>query len=177
YTSFFWPALLVYAFLTVWVLKLTKQHKMDTKNILYNIIPLLIMIALGLFIGIMEIPLPTGLTQFTGSFGSMAVPLILFCMGLSISIKDSLKSTKALLPFLVIRLLIWIAATAIMLQLPIFDEMSRKVLMINALAPLGVNPIVISDMFGLDSEFVANSITISTVIFLLFLPFLFLFWG
>ena len=177
YTSFYWPAMLIYSFLTVWVLKLTKQHRLDKKNLLYNVVPLLFMIALGLIVGIMEIPLPLWLTQFTGSFGSMAVPLVLFCMGLSISIKGSLKSARALLPYLAIRLVIWLGATALMLQLPWFDTVSRQVLMINALAPLGVNPIVVSDMFGLDSEFVANSITISTVIFLLFLPFLFLLRG
>jgi len=176
YTSFYWPWLLSYAFLTVGVLKLSKQHSLDKKKILANIIPLLVMIAVGLVIGLNNIVLPVWLTQFTDSFGNMAVPLILFCMGLSISIKKSLASLWSLIPYLSVRLIIWVGATFILLQIPVFDEPSRKVLMINALAPLGVNPLVVTDMFGLDSEFVANSITVSTVLFLIFLPLLFLIW-
>ncbi|WP_168203603.1 AEC family transporter [Oceanispirochaeta crateris] len=176
YTSFFWPILLFYGFLITVVLKLTKHQKLDKKSIHFNIIPLLIMVALGLIFGIMNISLPEGLAQFSESFGSMAVPLILFCMGLSISIKSSLRSALPLLPFLVVRFVVWIAATAILFQLPWFDETSRKVLIINVMAPLGVSIMVISDMFGLDTDFIANSITISTLIFLFFLPFLFYFW-
>jgi len=159
------------------MLKLSKQHNLDKKNILSNVIPMLIMILLGLVIGLTNTELPDWLSKFTNSFGDMAVPLILFCMGLSISIKKSLASLWILIPYLTVRLLIWIGATLILLQLPWFDEASRKVLMINALAPLGVNPLVVTDMFGLDSEFVANSITISTVLFLIFLPVLFLLWN
>lgn len=177
YTSFFWPALVLYSIFTVIVLKLTQSNKIDTKNILYNIIPLLVMIALGLTVGLLDIDLPYWLTSFTGSFGPIAVPTILFCMGLSISIKGSVKSARILLPYLLIRLLVWMGATYLTLQLSIFDELSRGVLLINMFAPIGINPIVICDMFGLDTEFVANSITVSTVLYLLFLPVMFLLWG
>ncbi|MBF9014481.1 MULTISPECIES: AEC family transporter [unclassified Oceanispirochaeta] len=177
YTSFFWPVLVVYSLLTVIILKLTKNNKVDTKSILYNIIPLLILLALGLMVGLLDINLPVWLTSFTGSFGLIAVPTILFCMGLSISIKGSIKSARILLPYLLIRLAVWIGATYLTLQLSFFDDISREVLLINMFAPIGINPIVIGDMFGLDTDFIANSITVSTVLYLLCLPVLFLLWG
>jgi predicted permease len=177
YTSFIWPMLIVYTILTVIILKLTKNNKIDTKSILYNIIPLLTMLALGLMVGLLDIILPVWLTSFTESFGPIAVPTVLFCMGLSISIEGSLKSAKILFPYLVIRLAIWIGATYLTLQLSFFDDLSRKVLLINMFAPIGINPIVLGDMFGLDSDFIANSITVSTVLYLLFLPVMFLLWG
>lgn len=177
YTSFFWPTLVLYSFFTVIALKLIQSNKIDSKSILYNIIPLLIMITLGLTVGLLDISLPVWLTSFTGSFASIAVPTILFCMGLSISIEGSLKSAKILLPYLIIRLAVWIGATYLTLQLSFFDDLSRKVLLINMFAPIGINPIVICDMFGLDTDFVANSITVSTVLYLLFLPVMFLLWG
>lgn len=176
YTTFFWPALTLYSFLTVFVLKLHQQKKLDKTNVLYNIVPLLIMIALGLILGIYDISLPAWLTVFTGKFSVMAVPIILFCMGLSISLSRSIRESVTAIPYLLIRFAIWIATLLILLQIPAFDDVSRKVLMINALAPLGVNPLVIGDMFGLDTDFIASTTTISTVYFLLFLPLLFLFW-
>ncbi|MDC7242340.1 MAG: hypothetical protein PQJ50_18445 [Spirochaetales bacterium] len=176
YTSFFWPVLFFYALCTVFALKLTKSGNIDKKGILYNVIPLLTMLFLGLTAGLTEAPLPSFLTSFTGTFGAIAVPTILFCMGLSIHIRNAASEVKPLLPFLLVRFVIWITATWIVTRMPFLDTVSRRVLLINSLAPIGVNPIVIADMFGLDTDFVASSITVSTLIYLLYLPFLFILW-
>lgn len=177
YTGFYWPYLIFFAFLTVHVSKLSRKRKPDKKEFAFNIIPILTMLFLGLAAGIGDARLPEWVIRLTDSFGSMAIPLVLFCMGLSISLKNSLKLVRPLVPFLMIRLAVWIGATWVMIHLPWYDDTSRQVLMINALAPLGVNPMVVSDMFGLDTEFIANSTVISTIIFLLFIPFIFFVWG
>ncbi|MDC7232984.1 MAG: hypothetical protein PQJ58_07110 [Spirochaetales bacterium] len=176
YTSFYWPALIVFSLITLVVLKLTKAHSLDSKEILKNIIPLLAMLALGLTAGLLHLNLPEWLTAFTGSLGPIAVPTILFCTGLSISVKGTAKAAGPILPYLIVRQLIWIALFALILRLSWFDDISRKVLFINAFAPIGVTTMVICDMFGLDTDFAANAIALSTVIYLLMLPLLFLLW-
>lgn len=176
YTAFYWPFLMLYAFATVFVLGLHKSHGLNKREIAYNLAPLLLMIFLGLTLGIRGVEIPSWLDDFSIGFGGMGIPLTLFCMGLSISLRKAFKSVIPLLPYLLIRSLIWIGISLLMIRMPFYDEQSIKVLMINSLAPLAINPIIISDMFGLDTEFVANSTTVSTVFFLLGLPLLFLFW-
>ena len=176
YTTFFWPSLLLYSFLTVFALKLHQQQKMDRKIVLYNIVPLMSMIGAGLLIGLYEIQLPVWLSSFTGSFSAMAVPIILFCMGLSISIRRSTREALTAVPFLLIRFAFWIITVIIMLQIPVYDDASRKVLVVLAFAPLGVTALAIGDMFGLDTDFIASMTAISTVYFLILLPLLFMFW-
>jgi predicted permease len=134
------------------------------------------MIFIGLTLGITDTGIPVWMEEFSDSFGEMGIPTILFCMGLSISLRDAFKSTRPLLPYLMIRTLSWIGVTFLLTRIPLYDKTSVKVLVINSLAPLGINPIIMSDMFGLDSEFVAHSITVSTVLFLIGLPILFLVW-
>lgn len=177
YTGLFWPYLISFASLTVLVFGLKQTKKLEKKDFLYNIVPILSMLFIGLAAGIGRWNLPLWLTGVTDSFGAMAIPLILFGMGLSITLKNSVKIARPILPFLLIRLIVWIGATWVMLQLPWFDDTSRKVLMINALAPLGVNPLVVSDMFGMDTEFIANATVISTIIFLLYIPLMFVLWA
>lgn len=177
YTGFYWPYLFIFAFLTVLVFGLRQTKKLDRKEFAYNMVPILSMLFLGLAAGVSGVDLPLWFVKFSDSFGSMAIPLVLFCMGLSLSFRNSIKMIRPLVPFLLIRLAVWIGATWVMIHLPWFDDTSRRVLMINALAPLGVNPIVVSDMFGMDTEFIANSTVISTVLFLFFIPIMFLAWG
>ena len=176
YSAFYWPFLMAYAFATVFVFGLHKTHDLDKKEIACNLIPVLGMTAVGLILGITETVIPDWLADFTESFGSMGIPLTLYCLGLSISLRDAFKSTLSLLPYLIVRAILWTGVTVFMIKLPVYDEISSKVLIINSLAPLGIMSIVVSDMFGLDSEFVAHAITVSTVFFLIGLPVLFLLW-
>lgn len=177
YTSFYWPFLFLFAAFSVLVLGLSKEKELDKKELFYNIAPILLALFTGLSVGLTGVSVPQWILQFTDTFGSMAIPLILFCMGLSLSVRRSIKTAGPLFPFLILRLSVWILATFIMLKLPWFDESSRKVLMINTFAPLGVAPIAVSDMFGMDTEFIANSTIISTLLYLLFIPVMFMVWG
>ena len=176
FTSFYWPATFLFGFLTVKVMGLDKKKVFNRKEIARNILGMLLMILLGLTIGILELPLPEWLTSVTGTFGKMGIPVILFGMGLSISLKEAFKSVKPFILFLIVRLAVWIAVILIITRIPVFDAYSRRVLFINALAPLGVASLILTDIFNLDSEITAHAIAVSTVFYLLFLPFLFLFW-
>jgi predicted permease len=176
YTSLYWPYLLLFAFLTVLVFGLSKTKALDKKEFLYNLIPILSAVFLGLTAGLTGAVIPSWLNRFVDSFASIAIPLIFFCMGLSITFKKSIKTAGPLIPFLVLRLGVWLIATFVMVKMPWFDEASKQVLIINAFAPLGVNPIIIGEMFGMDTEFIANSTIISTVLFLLYVPLIFIFF-
>ena len=178
YTAFYWPIIMLYALATVKVIGLKKSHDLDIKNVYFSLIPMLIMMFTGLTLGLTETEIPQWLASFTTTFGNMAIPMILFGMGLSISLKEAFKSVKDLIPYLMVRAVVWIGISLLMIQLSIYDGVSKQVLIINSLAPLGVTPIVITDMFGLDSEFVGHATTVSTVFYIiLVLPLLFLLWG
>lgn len=176
YTALYWPYLLFFAFLTVLVFGLNKSKALNKKEFFYNLIPIISAVSLGLTAGLTGATIPLWLNQFIDSFGSIAIPLIFFCMGLSITFRRSLKTAGPLIPFLIIRLGVWILATFVMIKMPWFDEPSKKVLIINAFAPLGVNPIIVGEMFGMDTEFIANSTIISTVVFLIYVPLIFTFF-
>lgn len=177
YVAFYWPFLLAFSGLTVLVFGLRKTKVLDKREFAYNLVPILSMMFLGLAVGITGIEIPDWLALVSGKFGSMAIPIILFCVGLSISFRKSARTAGPLIPFLFLRLMVWIGASFIMTRLPWFDEASRGVLMINALAPLGVNPIIVGDMFGMDTEFIANSTIISTILFLFYIPLMFFLWA
>lgn len=175
YMALYWPFLLIFAFFTVLVFGLSKSKPLNKKEFFYNLIPIISAVFLGLVAEITGVSLPLWLNQFVDSFGSIAIPLIFFCMGLSLSFRNSIKTAGPLIPFLVLRLSVWLIATYIMVKMPWFDEPSKQVLIINAFAPLGVNPIIVGEMFGMDTEFIANSTIISTVLFLLYVPLIFIF--
>lgn len=177
YTAFYWPSLLTFAMLTVLVFRLKQEKELNKREFAYNLIPIFAMLFLGLAAGISGWQFPRWFIDVTDRFGSMAIPIILFSMGLSISLRYSIKTAGSLIPFLLIRLAVWVGITFLMIRLPWFDGTSRHVLLINSMAPLGINPIVVSDMFGLDTEFVANATVISTVLFLFFIPLMFFLWA
>ncbi len=176
FTTFYWPATFLYGLLTVKVMGLHKKNDFNKKEIAMNITGTLIMILAGLLAGINQVPLPEWLTSVTGTFGSMGIPVILFGMGLSISLKEAFKSIKPFIFFLLLRLSVWILVAVLMMKLPFYDAYSRQVLIINALAPLGVASLILTDVFNMDSEITAHAIAVSTVFYLLFLPLLFVFW-
>ena len=118
YTSFYWPFMLIFSFLTVLVFGLSKTKELNKKEFAYNIIPILTFLFVGLIIGVSGFKLPDWMIGFFDSFSKMAIPLILFCMGLSISIRKSIKTSGPLLPFLLVRFGLWALVTFILVQLP-----------------------------------------------------------
>jgi len=177
YTALYWPFLLIFSFLTIAVFGLKQEKTLNKRELLYNVVPVLLFMAGGLTVGISGVKIPLWLDSFISGFGNMAIPMILFGMGLSLTFGKSLTTARSLIPYLFLRLLVWIGVTFVLTRLPWFDGTSRTVLMINALAPFGVNPIIVGDMFGMDTEFMANSTVISTILFLLFIPIIFFLWA
>ena len=176
YTSFYWPGIMIFGLITVKIFGLKKEHDFDKKGMAFSIFPVLTMIVLGLVLNLTGIDLPEWLERFTSTFGSMGIPIILFSMGLSISLREAFQSALSFIPYLLIRTVIWLGIGLFMTSLPFYDGQSRQVLIINALAPLGVASLVLMDTFNLDTKFAAHAITVSTVFFLVFLPFMIYFW-
>ncbi|MDC7222273.1 MAG: AEC family transporter, partial [Spirochaetales bacterium] len=96
--SFWWPNLYLYSILTLLVCGGGGSLKGEGRNIAMNLASSLGAVILGLTLNLSGVTVPGDLVHFINSFGSMTVPLILFTVGMSISVKDSLADLKRLLP-------------------------------------------------------------------------------
>jgi malate permease and related proteins len=169
--SFWWPNLYLYSILTLLVCGGHGSFKGQGKNIAMNLIPSLGAVFLGLLLNMTGILIPSELDIFISSFGTMTVPLILFTVGMSISLRDSVADLKRLLPLTFIRTAISFAAIALtVLMMPMLDDMSRKSLFIEAVMPVAAGTLVMGQVFRLDTRFISAAIALSTLISFITIP-------
>ncbi len=101
-------------------------------------------------------------------FGHMTTPIILFGAGLSVSFK--LKDVR-MIPVLIIRLILGLGAALLTVTLfRSLDEMSRTVILMVSLMPVGVNALIVGEMLELDEGWIAGAITLSTLAALITIP-------
>lgn len=164
-SSFWWPNMYLYTFLTILICGGAGNFKGEGKTITANIIPSMTAVVLGLTLNLTGVALFPALLDFFSSFSVMTVPLILYTVGMSISVRDSLADLKRLLPLTFIRTLISLAAIGFtLLLLPVLDETSRKSLLIEAFMPVAAGNLVMAHVFNLDSRFISSAVALSTLV-------------
>jgi len=170
FTTFFWVAQYLFGFLTYKVTqKGNEEHKLEGLGA--NVLPVFATVGLGLFLNLMQWQIPPVLYDFVDKFGKMTVPLILFTMGMTISLKHSFSNLKELLPLVLFRHIIIAATMAItILALPMLDEISVKVLIIEALMPIAAGVIIIGDIFKNDMEYISSATALSTILAFVTIP-------
>ena len=170
-SSFWWPNMYLYSFLTILVCRGGGSLKGEGKNITANIIPPIIAVFLGLIMNLSGLNVPEDLQLFFSSFAVMTVPLILFTVGMTISVKDSISDIKRLLPLSFIRTVISLGAMMLtILVLPMLDETSRKSLLIEAFMPVGAGNLIMAHVFNLDNRFISSAIALSTLVSFAVIP-------
>ena len=175
FTALWWPILYLGSFL---VSKLTKVNSaLDVKNYIINMTVPTVALILGVIFNLLNIPLYEPLTYSLSKFGDMTVTIILFTVGLSISIRNSLKDLKmAIAPILLRPILGIIGGFITVYILGITDPISRGSILIESTMPVAVFTVVIGDMLGLDGKLMSSILILSTLLSLVTIPLTLLFF-
>ncbi len=170
-SSFWWPNMYLYSILTIIACGGKGGFNGEGRNIAMNMVPALSAVFLGLVMNVAGLSLPEDIMDFLNSYGNMTVPLILFTVGMSISLKDSLADIRRLLPLTFIRTAVSIMAISLtVLMLPMLDDISRKSLFIETIMPAGAGILVMGHVFGLDNRFISSAIALSTLVSFITIP-------
>ena len=131
-------------------------------------IPVLVAFIIGLTLALLDIEVPEVLAGPLSSFGRMTSPLILFGVGLTVSFRADWRELALLLP---LRLVLGFAAAWITLLLfPGLDDLSRRVILIVSVMPVGASAAIIGDIMDLDDSWLSGAITLSTLLALITIP-------
>ena len=131
-------------------------------------IPILAAFLLGLAAALSGIELPAPLMSPLNAMARMTTPLILFGVGLSVTLKGSGRELAFLLP---VRLLAGLAAAWLAtLLVGSLDELSRRSILIVSTMSVGANTLIMGEVMGLDEEFLAGAVALSAVLALLTIP-------
>ncbi|MBN2628261.1 MAG: AEC family transporter [Spirochaetales bacterium] len=170
-SSFWMPNLYLYSILTLLVCGGDGSLKGEGRRIAVNLLPALAAVFLGLGLNLGGLKVHGDLIYFFNSFGDMTVSLILFTVGMSISVRDSIADLRRLLPLTFIRTALSFCAISLtILILPMLDETSRKSLYIETVMPVATGNLIMSHVFGLDNRFVSSAIALSTLVSFVTIP-------
>ncbi len=163
-----WPVTIFLALLTQLVVSSSEDRQKAAFRTIKTGLPLLAAFGLGLGLSLTDIALPDFLMDTLSVFGHMTTPIILFGAGLSVSFK--LKDVR-MIPVLIIRLILGLGAALLTVTLfRSLDEMSRTVILMVSLMPVGVNALIVGEMLELDEGWIAGAITLSTLAALITIP-------
>lgn len=169
FTSLWWPVLYLGS---LFVAKITKiDSTLDMKNYILNMIVPIISLVLGIILNTSKIPVASTFLYTIDIFGNMTVPIILLCVGFSISVRDSFKDIKkVIIPVLLRPTLGLIGGLLTINILGITDSLSRQTVLIESTMPVAILAVVIADMLGLDDKLMSSILILSTLLSLLTIP-------
>ncbi len=162
FTTLWWPMIYAGTFL---IGKMTRvNNHIEVKRYLLNIITPVFALLLGVVFNIYNIPIYNPILALINSFGDMTVTLILFSVGLTISITHGVKNIKrAIVPVLLRPLLGVVTVLFILIIMQIKDPISRKVLLINSTMPTAVISVILGEMLELDGQLLSSILVLSTL--------------
>lgn len=168
YAVLFWPATIMYSFLSKIVVDRREGGIRSALHLLKIAIPILTAFIAGLIIAILGWQLPVSLMEPLSAFGRMTVPLILFGVGLSVSFRANWGELSFLLP---LRLILGFGAAWLTTRMVgSLDDLSQTAILMVSVMPVGANSLIIGDVLGLDEEFIAGAVTLSALLALVTIP-------
>jgi len=178
YSTFFWVNQYLFGFLNYRLTVQTSQKKQKLDGLLPSILPVFVSVLLGILLNLLKREVPGVLFEFLDKFGRMTVPLILFSLGMSVSLERSFARIKELLPLVLFRHVIIAAATVLtLLLIPGLDELSRQVVIIESFMPIAAGVLVIGDVFKRDMEYLSSGVALSTILSFVTIPLILFFWS
>lgn len=178
FSTFFWVNQYLIGFLSYRLTVKNQQNPPRLEGLLPSVLPVFISVLLGTALNLLKLQVPAVLFSFLDKFGQMTVPLILFSLGMSVSLKSSFGRIRELLPLVLFRHLIIGAATVLTLfLLPQLDEISRQVVIIESLMPIAAGVLVIGEVFKRDMEYISSGIALSTILSFLTIPLILFLWA
>ena len=168
FAALFWPVTILYAFLARYFTGGTEEdHKAALRTLKIGI-PIISAFLLGVLSALLRIRIPPLLMTSLTAFSGMTITLILFGVGLSLSFHGQWGELAILLP---LRLALGFGAAWLTTRLvPGLDGLSRTVIMTVSVMPVGANSLIMGEVRGLDGEFLARAVTLSTVLALITIP-------
>lgn len=169
FNTLWWPGIYLGTFL---IGKLTKiESALNVKDFLLNIIVPSGVLILGILFNVFGIPIYKPVLHTFTVFGDMTVTLILFSVGLTISISSSFKGIKsAIIPVITRPILGIISGILAIIILGVSDPISRSAILIDSTMPTAVLSVLLGDMLGLNDELLSSILVLSTLLSLLTIP-------
>lgn len=169
FTTLWWPAIYAGTFL---IGKLTRiKSTLDVKNFLINIITPTAVLIIGILCNVMDVPIYGPILTTFSTFGDMTSILILFSVGLTISLSASIRGFKTAIVPVIIRPLIGIVAGFLaILLLGIVDPITKSSIMLESMMPTAVLSVLLGDMLGLDEKLMSSILVLSTLLSLVTIP-------
>jgi malate permease and related proteins len=139
------------------------------------VVPTLALI-FGVIFNILNIGIPEPVTYTLNKLGDMTVTIILFSVGLSISISDTVKYFKiSILPTILRPLVGFFVAILVVKLLRISDPISADAIILASSMPVAIFSVVITEMLGLDEKLMSAIFVLSTLFSLVTIPIVLLF--
>lgn len=168
YATLYWPATVFFAFLTQVVVNRSREGLEKGLQTLKIGIPIIAGFIIGLFIALLGWKIPSIVMGPLETLGGMTTSLILFGVGLSVTLRGSGRELAYLLP---VRLLAGVAAAWVVgLTVPGLDDLSRRSILIVSTMSVGANTLIMGEVMGLDEEFLASAVALSAVLALVTIP-------
>ena len=152
------------------------KNKSDVaKNMLKNFFknPLLLSVIFGIIIGSFNIALPSVLLKSMDMLTASVTPTVLIVIGLFIG-KSRIGKLSEWIPVFLFSFVTLAVLPAIFyfgLQLFSYEPSRFGSSIIEAAMPLAITPFALADKYGLNKEFIARSIVLSTILAVISLPF------
>lgn len=168
YATLYWPLTILLAFSTRVVVDRSREGLEQGLRVLKIGIPILAAFLAGLLLALTGVRLPGILMSSLESLGGMTTSLILFGVGLSVTVKGSGRELAFLLP---VRLFAGLAAAGLTVVLvPGLDDLSSRSIMIVSTMSVGANTLIMGEVMGLEEEFLAGAVALSAVLALFTIP-------
>jgi predicted permease len=177
FSILFWPTFLVCGFWLIYRLERNKKRGgRQFFTILRNhaTLPLISALA-GVTLNLSGLSLPVPIWEFIDDFASIAIPLILFTIGLDLNLKIRFSQARIILTASVHRLIFGFllgGAVALLLSLvfPV-DRITLKVILLQSTMPSAAMSPFFADFIMMDRNLLSSIITFSTLLAMLSIPF------
>jgi predicted permease len=171
FSTLFWPIFLSHGVFIAWINGIFKHTQLPIKNILINIFIPSGALLVAVIVNLTGIPIPKVLDESFSSIGHMTIPLVLFTVGLSISVKASVSHLKTVLPLAIVRPALGCVAGFLTLYLiGSSDTISQKVILLESTMPTAAMLVVVTDIFNLDRSLAASIVILSTLVAIPVIP-------
>lgn len=169
FATLWWPGIYSGTFLIGKLIKI--ESNLDIKTFLINIITPSAVLVIGIIFNVLKVPIFNPLLHTFTVFGDMTSTLILFSVGLTISLSDSIKGFKTAIIPVIIRPILGLGAGFLaILIVGITDPISKSSILIESMMPSAVLTVLLGEMLGLDEKLLSSILVLSTLLSLATIP-------
>lgn len=176
FSMFFWPVFLTFGFLMIFLeTKSSLSRNEFYAALLKNATTPIFAAISGLVFNLLKIKFHPVLKDFIFTFASFTIPMILFSIGLDFNLKIDKARFKIAFFSSFVRLILGIlfgfVTVFIISMIFKIDELTLKVILLETVMPTAAMSAFFSDFIDMDKQLLASTLTLSTLLSLITLPF------